>query len=121
MIAMRLAQPFARLVLAWFVLSMSFAAASIQVMPRSMQLQVVCSIAGAEMRMVSTDGGVQDSGVTHLDCPLCLSSGVPPPKLVLGKTPLNASFGPSLQPTRSAYIAAAASAPLPARGPPTLA
>jgi hypothetical protein len=114
------ARALARLVLVWFVLSMSLAAVSPQVMPRSVQWQEICSVGGAGMRMVGTDDGVQDAGGYHRDCPLCVSAGAPPPKLAVGKPPLLCSPGHRPRPAQPAHIADATAAPLPARGPPTI-
>lgn len=106
------------LVLAWFALSLGVAIASPLVQPKQMQL--VCSGAGAIMMVVQTDDdGAQQPLAGHLDCPLCALAGAPPPPVAACACPVIQPLGLAVQPIPAARIAAAAAAPLPARGPPS--
>lgn len=113
--ALRRARFLARLVLAWFALSLGVAIASPLVKPGGFEL--VCSGSGAIKLLVKggSDGG-QPAGHT-LDCPLCASTAAPPPALrtELAFVP---ALGHAVQPIFAARIAALTAAPLPARGPP---
>ncbi|KTT15386.1 DUF2946 family protein [Pseudacidovorax intermedius] len=107
-----------RAVLLWFALSMGAAIASPMVHPQAMEL--VCSAMGAVKVVVKTDDGVREIGATHMDCPLCVSTGAPPPAAPLLQLPQAQPLGLALQPIEAARLAAATAAPLPARGPPAL-
>ncbi len=102
--------------LAWFVLSLGVAVASPVVKPRAMEL--VCSAAGAVKVIVQTDDGAQEMGASHVDCPLCVLTGAPPPAAPLAVVPTVQPLGRAVQSIPAARIAAATAAPLPARGPP---
>lgn len=114
---LRHARFLARLVLAWFVLSLGVAIASPLVQPQSLEL--ICATGGAMKLIVkNADGTAQERGHT-LDCPLCATVAAPPPALtpvVLAPSPL----AHALQPVAAAHIAARTAAPLPPRGPPAL-
>lgn len=114
--ALRRARLLASFVLAWFALSLGVAVASPLVQPKPME--IVCSAAGASMRVVMTDDGAQAPAAGHLDCPLCLPTGAPPPALPLAALPVIQPLGHALQSIPAARIATATAAPLPARGPP---
>ena len=116
MSCLRRARFLARLVLAWFVLSLGVAVASPMVQPRAMEL--VCSSAGAIKVVVQADDGAQELGASQLDCPLCVLTGAPPPLATSRSFDLPLPLGRALQPIPAARIAAASAAPLPARGPP---
>ncbi|SIQ66817.1 DUF2946 family protein [Pseudacidovorax sp. RU35E] len=107
-----------RAVLLWLALSMGAAIASPLVHPQAMEL--VCSAMGAVKVVVKTDDGVQEMGATHMDCPLCVSMGAPPPATPVLRLPQAQPLGVALQPIEAARLAAATAAPLPARGPPAL-
>lgn len=115
--ALRHARFLARLVLAWFVLSLGVAIATPLVQPQSLEL--ICATGGAMKLIVkNADGTAQERGHT-LDCPLCATVAAPPPVL----TPVvvaPSSLAHALQPVAAAHIAARTAAPLPPRGPPTL-
>ena len=109
---------FARLVLAWFVLSLGLAIAAPIVQPQSLTL--VCSAAG-EVKLQSTgnnddNGDIAPTGHT-LDCVLCLALNAPPPATVDLQAPLPVAVSVQVIQTaaRNAWRTAA---PLPARGPP---
>jgi hypothetical protein len=109
----------ARLVLAWFVLAMGVAIASPIVQPQAMEL--VCTASGG-VKLVALGDDAQDGAAVHhtLDCPMCLAATLP---LAPHKAPC-ASPQPlahALQPLVAAHIAALVGAPLPPRGPPSLA
>ncbi|MDM0012158.1 hypothetical protein QTH87_06850 [Variovorax sp. J22P168] len=114
--ALRRARLLASLVLAWFALSLGVAVASPLVQPRTMD--IVCSASGSAMLLVMTDDGAQAPAAGHLDCPLCLPTGAPPPALPLAQLPRLLPLGHAVQSIPAARIAAATAAPLPARGPP---
>ncbi|PLC01567.1 hypothetical protein CY658_30705 [Variovorax sp. RO1] len=105
-----------RWVLLWFVLSLGVAVASPMVHPQAMEL--VCSGAGTIKVVVHTEDGVQDMGATHMDCPLCVLTGAPPPPPLATAFDAPLPLGRMLQPIPAARHAAATAAPLPARGPP---
>lgn len=105
-----------RLVLLWFVLSLGVAVASPLVYPQAMEL--VCSSAGAVKVIVQTDDGAQELGASHMDCPLCVLTGAPPPAQPLAAVPPIQPLGHAVQSIPAARLAAATAAPLPARGPP---
>ena len=102
-------------VLMWFVLSLGVAVASPVVHPQAMEL--VCSASGAVKVIVQTDDGVQEMGASHLDCPLCVLAGAPPPAPAVA-LPTVQPLALAVQSIPAARIAAATAAPLPARGPP---
>jgi hypothetical protein len=107
----------ARLVLAWFALSLGVAVASPLVNPQGMEL--ICSGSGAIKVLLKTDDGAKELRSHTLDCPLCVQAATPPPvvhALVLAPHPL----AHALQPVVAAEIARRTAAPLPARGPPAL-
>jgi hypothetical protein len=104
----------ARLVLAWFALSLGVAIAAPVVKPQGLDL--VCAGGGA-MKLLAKDGQGKPAGAHTLDCPLCALADVPPPvaaaALVAAVAPLQDASVPIADdvPTRTA-------APPPARGPP---
>ena len=106
-----------RCALLWFMLSLGVAVASPIVHPQAMEL--VCSSAGSIKAVVQTDDGVQEVGASHMDCPLCLLTGAPPPSSAAAAFDLPLPLGRVLQSIPAARLAAATAAPLPARGPPT--
>ncbi len=116
MSALRHAHYFCRLVLVWFVLSLGVAVASPIVNPQAIEL--VCSSAGAIKVIVQTEAGAQELGASHMDCPLCMLGGAPPPSAQVSAVPQLFPLGRAVQPTEAAHIAAATAAPPPARGPP---
>ena len=113
--ALRRAHRFASFVLMWFVLSLGVAVASPVVHPQAMEL--VCSAAGAVKVIVQTDDGVQEMGVSSMDCPLCVLTGAPPAMPVMA-LPAIQPLAFAVESIPAARIAAATAAPLPARGPP---
>ena len=106
----------ARLVLAWFVLSMGVAVASPLVNPQAMEL--ICSGSGAIKLLVKTDDGAKEMSSATLDCPLCAHAGAPPP-VSQADLPVVHPLAHALRPITRAHIAARTAAPLPPRGPPT--
>lgn len=108
----------ARLVLAWFVLSLGVAVASPIVKPQDVLL--VCSGSGAMKVLVKADdGSTSEVGSTSMDCPLCANVSAPPSVF----SPRVEPFQPlayALQSIPAAHIAARTAAPLPPRGPPTV-
>lgn len=118
MTALRHTRNLARLVLAWFVLSLGVAIASPVIHPQAMEL--VCSAAGAIKVVVQTDDGARELGASHLDCPMCVLTGAPPPAAQAIDLPGILPLGRAVQPIPAARLAAATATPLPARGPPAL-
>ena len=106
-----------RWVLLWFMLSLGVAVASPIVHPQAMEL--VCSSAGSIKVVVHTEDGAQEMGASHMDCPLCVLTGAPPPAMSAASFDLPLPLGRVVQPIPAARLAAATAAPLPARGPPT--
>jgi hypothetical protein len=115
--ALRRARFLARLVLAWFALSLGVAIAAPLVKPAG--IEVICSGGGTIKLLVKgePDGGKPTSH--KLECPLCASIAAPPPvvRTDLAFVPV---LGHAVQPIPAARIAAVTAAPLPARGPPLL-
>ena len=105
-----------RWALLWFMLSLGVAVASPLVHPQAVEL--VCSSAGSVKVVVHTEDGVQEMGASHLDCPLCVLTGAPPPARAAAYFDLALPRGRVVQPIPAARLAAATAAPLPARGPP---
>lgn len=116
--ALRTSSLLARLILAWFVLTVGAAIASPIVHPQA--LQVVCTTGSTAklVVVVGEDGGATELGQHTLDCAMCLGASAPPPPAqqhALRHEPL----AHALTPPVAATIAAIVGAPLPARGPPT--
>lgn len=112
---LRSARILARLVLAWFALSLGVAVASPVVNPKAMQL--VCSASGVVKLLVAGDDGLQEATPHALDCPLCSPSGSPPPAVRTTAEPAQ-PLSHALRPQPAAYLAWRTAAPPPARGPP---
>ena len=117
MYPLRRARRFVSFVLMWFALSLGVAIASPVVHPQAMEL--LCSGSGAVKVVVHTDDGIQEMGVNHLDCAMCLVAGAPPPSPVIA-LPSTQPLSHAVQSIPAARLAAATAAPLPARGPPSL-
>ncbi|HUR90601.1 MAG TPA: hypothetical protein VMZ74_16070 [Ramlibacter sp.] len=111
--ALRHARRIARLVLAWFALSLGVAIASPLI--KHADIEFVCS--GSSVKLI-VKGDVGSKTASHtLDCPLCAGIDTPP-AVASVDIPYAALLGRALQPIPSARIAALAFASLPARGPP---
>ncbi|CAN7422246.1 hypothetical protein [Acidovorax sp. Leaf78] len=102
-------------VLLWFALSLGSAIASPMVHPQTLEL--VCSAAGLVKVIVHTDDGVQELGASHMDCPLCVQVGTPPSTAAF-ELPTLMPVADGVRTIAATHIAAAAAAPMPARGPP---
>jgi hypothetical protein len=113
--ALRNASILARLVLAWFALSIGVAVAAPLVNPVGVDL--VCSASGGIKLMVKGDTGNGKSVGHTLDCPLCAATGAPPP-VAAAPAAYEPALAHVLQSIPAARIAALTAAPLPARGPP---
>jgi len=105
----------ARLVLAWFVLSIGVAVASPLVYPQAMEL--ICSGSGAIKVLVKTADSAHELSGHTLDCPLCAHVGAPPPPGQVD-LPVVHPLADAARPIPAAHIAARTAAPLPPRGPP---
>lgn len=103
----------ARLVLAWFALSIGIAVAAPVVKPQGVEL--ICSAGGAVKFLVQGDTGTA-SGAHTLDCPLCAPSAAPP-VADAGLTHAQ-PLRHSVESIPAARIAALTSPVPPARGPP---
>lgn len=108
----------ARLVLVWFALALGVAIASPIVKPQAIEL--VCASGGAMKLIVKSDDGSQTSSSHTLDCPLCATVGAPPPLARVQASPPS-SLAQASRPVTAAHIASRTAAPLPPRGPPSLA
>ena len=113
--ALRRARFLARLVLAWFALSLCAAVASPLVKPET--IEVICSGSGSIKLLVKGDAHGGHATSHTLDCPLCASIAAPPP-VVRTDLAFVPALGHAAQPIPAARIAALTAAPLPARGPP---
>jgi len=112
--ALRNASFLARLVLAWFALSIGVAVASPVVKPAGVDL--ICS--GGVVKLLVKSGESGGGPAAHtLECPLCAALGAPPPVARTAAEPL-LPLAPASSSIPAARVAALAAAPLPARGPP---
>lgn len=120
--ALRSARHLARLVLAWFVVSLGVAVAAPVVHP-GQAMERVCSGSG-EMRWVPAAHGAVEAGaaprIGHhtLDCPLCLSPAPPvshPASAAFRSPPVTQRADP----VRPHPSVALTRAPFPPRAPPT--
>lgn len=116
--ALRQARILARLVLAWFLLSVGVAIATPLVKP--VNFEVVCASTGTgAMKLVTKGDSVEQPGPSLLDCPLCTAQAAPLPH-----RPAAHSFAEPLAQVLltipAARIATLTAAPLPARGPPDI-
>ncbi|MGA0570412.1 DUF2946 family protein [Variovorax sp. VNK109] len=114
---LRMSLGLARLVLAWFALTVAAAIASPVVHPQQMQL--VCSDGGKVKLVVVGDdnGGKVKMGHHALDCPACLAVTLPThyaPPSFQASAPQTGVLAPFVE----ARLALLVGAPLPARGPP---
>jgi hypothetical protein len=115
--ALRRARFLARLVLAWFALSLGVAIASPLVKPSD--IEVICSGSGSIKLLIKGSTDTDKPAGHTLDCPLCASIAAPPP-VVRTDLVFVPALGHVVQPIPAARIAAPTAAPLPARGPPRL-
>ncbi|WP_311224285.1 MULTISPECIES: hypothetical protein [unclassified Acidovorax] len=116
--ALRTSSLLARLVLAWFMLTVGTAIASPIVHPQAMQL--VCATGSTvKLVVVGEDGNAVEMGHQTLDCAMCLGAGAPPPQESIHAA-YSEPLAHALKPVVAANIAALVGAPLPARGPPAL-
>lgn len=113
--ALRRARFLARLVLAWFALSLGVAIASPLVKPAG--IEVICSGSGSIKVLVKGEPDGGQPTAHKLDCPLCASIAAPPP-VVRTDLMFVPALGHAVQSIPAARIAALTAAPLPARGPP---
>jgi hypothetical protein len=113
--ALRNASFLARLVLAWFALSIGVAVASPVV--KTQVIELICTGgAGMQLLVQGDQDGSPAAGHT-LDCPLCVSYASPPAK-AQGVTQATRPQGHVIQSSPEPRIAALTAAPPPARGPP---
>ncbi|QTD45135.1 hypothetical protein [Ottowia testudinis] len=104
----------ARLVLAWFVLSIGVAVAAPLVSPQA--LEIVCSASGSKL-VLHTEEGAVDLNAAQMHCPMCIPTGAPPPLAVLAPdAPPLPPFALPLAPAR--WVAGHAAPPWQARAPP---
>lgn len=106
----------ARLILAWFVLTVGAAIASPIVHPQAMEL--ICTT-GSSVKLVVVGEEATPAGHHMLDCPLCLHFSAPAPHIQAVVQPRQ-PLAHALLPAVAATIAVLAGAPLPPRGPPAL-
>ncbi len=104
----------ARLLLAWFALSVGVALGSPLVKPQAAEL--ICSGAGSMKLLVKGDDGAAAEASHTLHCALCATFDAPPAAPAPG--PALQPLGLALQPILAAHIAARTAAPPPGRGPP---
>ena len=116
---LRHAKHLAAFALLWFLVSLCISVASPLVSAKP--LEQVCS-SGGLLKQINTSGD-ESSTSNHsnhsLDCPLCMTAGIPP-------MPLSAPFtkpsplAHALQLIEAAHIASATAPPLPSSGPPAI-
>ncbi|MDB5875472.1 MAG: hypothetical protein JWQ07_4914 [Ramlibacter sp.] len=106
----------ARLVLAWFALSIGVAVASPVIKPQGIEL--ICSGSGAIKLLAQGDDAGKPLAAHTLDCPLCAPFAAPP--VANQGLAHSLPLAHAVQAIPAARIAALTAAPPPARGPPTL-
>jgi hypothetical protein len=110
---LRRAHRLARLVLAWFVLSVGVAVAAPVL--KTQDLDVVCSGAGG-VKLTAGDEGAAGHGHDHMkDCRMCVLTGAPSVDIVFAAAPAPSAAPVPLLPAGHAVHTAS---PYPARGPP---
>ncbi|MES2787702.1 MAG: DUF2946 family protein [Pseudomonadota bacterium] len=114
--SLRRASFLARLVLAWFALSIGVAVASPLVKPHRMEL--VCSASGIVKLVTSSDEDSPSASSHTFECPLCLVAGAPP-HAACAQSFAQENISQPLPANNFARFSKAAAAPLPARGPPS--
>lgn len=108
----------ARLVLAWFVLTLGVAVASPIIHPQAME--IVCSTASPiKLVVVGEDDAATGVGDHMLDCSLCLNVTANIPRETQHAV-CQEPLAHALKTAVAATIAALVGAPLPPRGPPAL-
>lgn len=114
--SLRNAHQLARIVLAWFVLTLGVAVASPAVHPQAMEL--ICSDAGVYKLVVrgGAEGGLVKSHT--LECPLCVMGGGAPLVMTGPVLPKAFPVAERVQALVSAPVAVYRAAPPPARAPP---
>lgn len=113
--ALRTSSRTARLVLAWFLLTLGAATVAPLLQPAS--TMAVCSADGGTRPLPLDIGGAPAGSQHALDCPLCLPVGtLAPPARV--PAPVLAPLAGVAPAGRAEPVAPLAGAPLPARGPP---
>jgi hypothetical protein len=115
---LRRAHHLARLVLVWFALSLGVAIASPVVNPQD--LQMVCTGSGAMKLIVTDANGDQDTTLLSMDCPLCATGLAITPELPTLDFTQAAPINLATMQAASTATAQFFSAPLPARGPPSI-
>ncbi|MNR21762.1 hypothetical protein D3C85_1386810 [compost metagenome] len=116
--ALRTSSILARLVLAWFALTMGVAMASPIVAPKTMEM--ICSGSGLmQLIEMNQDGEVVPAGQHTLDCAMCLPVFLPSSSMT-AQVSQPQPLAHALTPMQAAHIAALVGAPLPPRGPPAL-
>ena len=115
---LRSAHHLARLVLVWFALSLGVAIASPVVNPQD--LQMVCTGSGAMKLIVTDANGDQDTTLLSMDCPLCATGLAITPELPTLDFTQAAPINLATMQAASTATAQFFSAPLPARGPPSI-
>lgn len=111
---LRMSRLLARLILAWFVVTMGIAVASPIVHPKAMEL--LCSASGTMKLIAIGEDGAEQSHHT-LDCPMCMAI-TPPAHIASTRLEPPQPLAHALHKFSVAHIASVAGAPLPPRGPP---
>jgi hypothetical protein len=115
--SLRTAHQLAKLVLAWFVLSIGVAIASPMVQPQRMEL--LCSGVGTTKLMVKAADGSEPLRTHGLDCAMCIQASAPPPlQAITAVPPHPLSYTALVAPT--SHTTARTAAPPPGRGPPVI-
>lgn len=116
---LRASQLLARLVLAWFALTLGVAALSPMVHPQALEL-ICTSGVTAKLVVRGSEGDTAPVGHQTLDCSACFVATLPPWPVAATLPPAQ-PLARALQPMVAAHIAALVGAPLPPRGPPACA
>lgn len=114
--ALRQATRLARLVLAWFALSLGVAIAAPMLSPQGMEL--VCTGSGAMKLVVKGADGQESSSALTLNCPMCGGTTAPPPVVPVQWAAPADPLSFALSRDESAHIVSVTAAPLSARAPP---
>jgi hypothetical protein len=115
--SLRTAHRLAKLVLAWFVLSIGVAMASPIVLPQRMEL--LCAGSGITKLLVKTADGTEAAPSHGVHCALCVQASAPPPARPAAAVPPH-PLSYAAQAATVSRTAVRTAAPPPGRGPPLL-
>jgi hypothetical protein len=102
-------------VLASFLLALGVATAA--PLFQTLRVDQVCSVSGTLKSIVQDQGSDDDTGMSGMQCALCLPTGLPPSPHVVGLSECQVGTC-TLLPAIHSLVVTATAAPPPGRGPP---